>query len=82
MGQISMLKPEFIPRLLLSLILFGLGSALLIFANPPPPYSIWGIIIVGVLIGAGVLVLLIPSDKQIRKTGDASSADSSSDSKP
>jgi len=52
----SMIKPEFIPRILLSLILFALGSSLLIFANAPPPYSIWGIIIAGLLIGAGVLV--------------------------
>jgi len=77
----SMFKPEFIPRILLSLILFALGSSLLIFANPPPPYSIWGIMIAGILIGAGVLVLLIPSDKPIRQTGNAGSADSSSDSK-
>jgi len=72
----SMFKPVFIPRILLSLILFGLGSLLLIFANPPPPYSIWEIVIVWLLIGAGVLVLLIPSDKPTRQTGDASSADS------
>ena len=92
-----MLKPEFIPRILLSLILFGLGSSLLIFANPgclcplelagqphppPPAYPIWEITIVGLLTGAGVLVLLIPSDKPMRQTGNASSADSSSDSKP
>jgi len=91
-----MLKPEFIPRILLSLILFGLGSSLLIFANPgclcplelagqpqpPPTYPIWEITIAGLLISAGALVLLIPSDKPIRQTGNASSADSSSDSKP
>jgi hypothetical protein len=65
----SMFKPEYIPRTLLSLILFALGSSLLIFANSPPPYSIWGIIIAGLLIGAGVLVLLILSDKPIRQTG-------------
>jgi len=77
-----MFKPEFIPRILLRLILFALGSSLLILANPPPHYSTWGIIIAVLLIGAGVLVLLIPSDKPIRQTGDASSADSSSDSNP
>jgi len=66
-----MFKPEFIPRILLSLILFALGSSLLILANPPPPYSTWGIIIAVLLIGAGVLVSLIPSDKPIRQTGDA-----------
>jgi len=93
----SMFKPEFIPRMLLSLILFGLGSSLLIFGNPgclcplelvgqphPPPaiYPILEIVIVVLLITAGVFVLLIPSDRPIRQTGDASSADSSSDSKP
>ncbi len=91
-----MFKPEYIPRILLSLILFCLGSSLLIFANtgcpcpvelagqphPPPTYPIWEIVIVALLIGAGVLVLLIPSDKPLRRTGDASTADSSSDSKP
>ncbi|OLE90281.1 MAG: hypothetical protein AUF79_10735 [Crenarchaeota archaeon 13_1_20CM_2_51_8] len=92
----SMFKPEFIPRILLSLILFGLGSALLIFGNPgclcplelvgqphPPPtiYPILQIVIVVLLISAGVFVLLIPSGRPIRQTGDAGSADSSSDSK-
>src|SRR5438445_219466 len=58
-GPMSMFKPEFIPRILLSLILFGLGSSLLIFGNPgclcplelvgqphPPPaiYPIWKIL--------------------------------------
>ena len=92
----SMLKPEFIPRILLSLILFGLGSSLLIFGNPgclcplalagqpnPPPaiYPIWEIVIVVLLISAGVFVLLIPTGRPIRQTGDAGATDSSSDSK-
>jgi hypothetical protein len=91
-----MVKPEFIPRILLSLILFGLGSSLLIFGNPgclcplepagqphpPPTYPIWEIGIVALLIGAGVLVLLIPSDKPLSQTGDSGSADSPSDPKP
>ena len=91
------LKPEFIPRILLSLILFSLGSSFLLFAPPsclcplvivgqplppPPVYPVWELMLVVSLIGAGILVLVLPSDKPIRRTESPTSPDPSSDSNP
>jgi len=92
-----MLKPEFIPRILPSLILFSLGSLFLLFAAPscicplllvgqplppPPVYPIWELMLVVLLIGAGILVIVLPSDKPIRRTESSTSPDPSSDSNP
>src|SRR5213083_3768432 len=89
-----MLKPEFIPRILLSLILFSLGSLFLLFAAPscicplllvgqllppPPVYPVWQLMLVVSLIGAGIMVLVLPSDKP-RRTKISTSPDPSSDS--
>src|SRR5438093_5865796 len=90
-------KPEFIPRIMLSLILFSLGSSLLLFATPscictlvmvgqplppPPVYPVWEFMLVVSLIGAGILVLVLPSDKPVRRTEISTSPDPSSDSNP
>src|SRR5881398_2135394 len=85
-----MLKPEFIPRILLSLILFSLGSLFLLFPAPscicplllvgqplppPPVYPVWELKLVVSLIGAGILVLVLPSDRPIRRTESPASPD-------
>jgi len=90
-----MLKPEFIPRILLSLILFSLGSLFLLFAAPscicplllvgqplppPPVYPVWELMLVVSLIGAGIMVLVLPSDRPIKRTEISTSSDPSSDS--
>ena len=90
-----MLKPEFIPRILLSLILFSLASLFLLFAAPscicplllvgqplppPPVYPVWELMLVVSLIGAGIMVLVLPSDRPIKRTEISTSPDPSSDS--
>src|SRR5436305_15277690 len=92
-----MLKPEFIPRILLSLILFSLGSLFLLFSAPscicplllveqplppPPVYPVWELMLVVSLIGAGIMVLVLPSDRPVRRTEISTSPDPSSDSNP
>ncbi|OLD13426.1 hypothetical protein AUF78_09460 [archaeon 13_1_20CM_2_51_12] len=80
-------EPDYIPRILLSMIFFGLGSSLqlatlaapsclcplMIVGQPSPPlqpptYLIWGIMIALLLIGAGIIVLVLPRDKPTKRT--------------
>jgi len=90
-----MFKPEFIPRILLSLILFGLGTSFLLFAapgcacpevtlgqpvSPSPIYPVWELTLAVLLIGAGIFVLVLPSDKPIRLPESVTSTDSASNS--
>jgi len=46
---------------------------------PPPVYPVWQLMLVVSLIGAGILVLVLPSDKP-RRTEISTSPDPSSDS--
>src|SRR2546426_3156559 len=74
-----MFKPEFIPRILLSLILFGLGTSFLLFAapgcacpevtlgqpvSPSPIYPVWELTLAVLLIGAGIFVLVLQATNQ------------------